>query len=329
VCSARELPRAPASATLSIAPEPDARVVRIAVGGTERVSPSLLRGAIQHPTGAPFDADRVAKDVHAIWALEVFDDVSVSWVPARDGIELRYQVRERARIGRVVALGDERRAFELGIDPGKPYDPAYLNEQARDLEETLRHAGHSRARVELRGRANADRVDVCVEVRPGPRATIARLEFVGNSGLSAAVLRAQMHTDGGKINTPGGVYRSDVLERDLLFFAAAYYDRGMLDARVQPRVVESAERVTIAVEIEEGRVYRVGKLDLRTKLQLPVAQYRKLLGISSGDVFSRQRFVAGIARIEALGAGKLVVEPKTELIPERALADVVLEISPR
>jgi outer membrane protein insertion porin family len=238
-------------------------------------------------------------------------------------------VRERPRIGAVVARGAVRLAGELGAEPGLLYEPDRLQQRAADLERSLIDAGHRRARVTLSGRSRGDRVDLCVEVVPGLRALVDRVEFIGNSRLSAELLQKELHTDDGRINAPGGVYRPDALERDLLLLAAAYYDRGMLDAEIEPRVVETARSIEIAIEIKEGPVYRIGKLELRGKLAGPSARYRELLGVKSGEVFSRQRFVEGIARIVEQSRGKLEVEPQTTLHPERGVVDVVLELKRR
>lgn len=329
VCDATELPRAPASPELVALPEDGVRVERISVAGTVRVRAASVAAVIQQRTGAIFDRERVAADVLAIWALEVFDDVRVRWVPAGDGIELVYEVRERPVVGRVIARGRAPHRIELGVEAGRLYEPERIQRRAVELEQRLIDTGHRRARVAVTGRSRGDRVDLCVEVVPGPRVLIDRLEIAGNSRLSSDAIRAELSTEEGRINAPGGVYRPDVLADDVLRISGAYYDLGMLDAHVEPRVRETAHAIRVTIEIEEGPVYRIGKLELRGPGRAGSGRRRELLGLRSGEVFSRRRFLEGIARIEAHERGEISIEPKTVLHRERGLVDVTLELSPR
>jgi outer membrane protein insertion porin family len=329
-CSAPALPPAAEQAELPLPDPPLERIAGVEVLGVVRVPPELVKSTIGSKPGQRLDPERLADDVHKLWQLEVFDDVRVGWRRKRGGLWLSLSVRERPLIGELFSQGPAEQLEELGLGSGSLYEPARLHRRARDLERSLISAGFRQARVSLRGAPRAGRIDLCAVVEPGPRVTIERLEFVGNQRLTAAELRAQMQTEGGTINTPGRTYRAEVVERDLLLLHALYYDRGMLEAQVVPRVRETERALQIVFEIDEGPVFRIGTLSFSGQLAVSRQRYRELLGARSGEVFSRQRMLEGMDRISALhhalGRDDLDVEPRTKLHSARGRVDIELEL---
>lgn len=323
-CRVASLPRVAPSPELSFAELPELRVDSVEVRGARRVPVRLARRAIETRAGDPISTERVAADVRRLWELEVFEDVRVTWRPGSSGARLSYVVSERPTLRAVIA--DEAVRRELGLVPGLPYEPARLHARALDLELTLRNDGYSEAKVVLGGVRTGDGVDLCARVERGPRTLIERMEFVGNARVSAASLRRAMHTDDGAINVPGGVLRRDVLERDLLFLSALYYDRGMVQARVTPRVTRAPSGFRVAIEVEEGPVFRVGEVRFRAPPGVSRRRWRELLGVQRGEVFSRQRVADGLARLrEQL---EKPVEVQTSIDERRRVVDLVLEVAP-
>jgi outer membrane protein insertion porin family len=327
-CAATALPAPGQHAPLPHAEPPFDPIVRIEVLGTLRVSPELVRSTIASQPGQWLERARLADDVRKLWQLEVFEDVSVGWRRDDSGLSLSVRVRERPLVGEVFEHGPSEQIEELGVAQGGLYEPARLHRRARDLERSLFDAGYRHARVQLRGARRAGRIDLCLLVEVGPRLAIDRLEFVGNQRVTAAELRAQMQTEGGTVNTPGAPFRAELVERDLLFLQAIYYDRGMFDARIVPRVKESPRGLEVVLEVAEGVVYRIGALSFTGELAASKQRYRELFGARTGEVCSRQRMMEGVDRIRALhhelGRGDLDVEPKTTFHPTHGRVDIEL-----
>jgi outer membrane protein insertion porin family len=98
--------------------------------------------------------------------------------------------------------------------------------------------------------------------------------------------------------------------------------------KLTPRVREVGDGIRIAIEIDEGPEYRLGKLELSGERVAAKARYFELLGSKPGDLFSRQRIALGLEKLRALhqerGRADLGVYPRTELHPERGIVDLEL-----
>src|SRR6185503_15152126 len=105
-------------------------------------------------------------------------------------------------------------------------DPARIARMRVDLERNLVDAGHLDARVEEKHVVKDDRVHVCFLVEPGTQYLIDRFSFTGNDHVPQAELLALLHTHDHRVNEPGTPFREDLLETDLLYVSALYYDRG-------------------------------------------------------------------------------------------------------
>jgi outer membrane protein insertion porin family len=329
-CAATALPKVAAHDELPQPEPPHEPLAGVEVLGAARVSPELVQSAMSTRPGQRIDPDRLADDVREIWRLEVFDDVRVGFRRGRDGLWLSLHVSERPLVGEVFFEGARERVAELGLERDQLYEPARLHRRARDLERSLVEAGFLRARVSVRGLRRAGRVDLCAGVTLGPRQTIERLEFVGNQRIAPAELRSAMHTEAGTINTPGAPYRAEALERDLLFMSALYYERGMLEVKIVPRVEQSERALRIKLEIDEGVVFRIGQLTITGELLMPRKRYRELVGVRTGEVFSRSRFAEGLDRIGALhrarGRDDIQVELSTKLFAGLGRVDIQLAL---
>lgn len=167
----------------------------------------------------------------------------------------------------------------------------------------------------------------------GPRATIAAIRIQGVSKAREKELIALIDTGDGRWNRIGAAYRADGFERDRLVMAANYYDRGMVQIEIAPeQVVLSPDRTAldVSVAITEGPVFKLGELRCKGDLADTEKKCLELLGVKTGEVFSRARLLDGMARIRTLqvqkGRGDQV-DPMTELDPEKHVAKLTIEIA--
>jgi outer membrane protein insertion porin family len=329
-CSAKGLPAAAGRSELPVSELPSEPIAGLDVRGATRTSAELVREALEVRPGERLDPERLAAGLRRIWQLEVFEDVRLGVRDQSGRPWLVVQVTERPTVADLETRGPVQALAELGVERGALYEPARLYRRARELERSLAADGFRRAKVSLSGVRRDDTVELCATVETGPRLLLERVEFAGNERINAAELRSVMHTASGKVNTPGAPYRPDVLERDLLEMKVLYYDRGMLAVKIAPELEEDARALALRLEVSEGPVYRIGQLAIRGELVAPRRRYQDALGTRTGDVFSRKVVAEGIERIaelhRALRRGDLVALPVTELHPDTARVDLVLEV---
>jgi hypothetical protein len=318
---------------------PAGRVARVTVVSSDPWRAALSRFQVSARTGEPLDADRVAADLRRLWSA---GSAAALWAEVRagaEGLELTYHQRPRPVLGALslrapAGLGRSEVNELAELAPQAPLDPRALRRVERELVERLRRRGYLEARLawthrpQPSGLALPEPMELCLQVQPGPRFRLGPLRFTGNQRLSEEELRACL----GPEPLESAWSEPDVAAMRL---QACYYDRGMIMARVEapsPSTFRAGRTVALSVRIEEGEVYRLGRLQVRGALAAPGADYLAALGLASGALFSRTEVQAGLARVAALhrrlGRPDLQVEPRTEIDAGALVIHLTLEVLP-
>jgi outer membrane protein insertion porin family len=313
------------------------RVVSVEISGQRTVAVGRLLARLDTRAGQLLDREKVAADLRRLWGAAAFADVAAEVRRAPRGVALTFAVVERPLIRAARFAGD---APPLGARRiaglvGGLYEPARLHRMAERLETSYRRAGHRRVRVWTSVRpAGAGRVDVTVHASAGPRYLVDAIDFLGQRRLDAARLRAALDTHDGAVNTAGAPYRDELLAEDLARIQGLYYDLGMIDVRLGPPEVaadESTHRLHVVVPVNEGQVYRLGRISMTGRLARQRRRHMAALGIRPGEPFSRARLWAGMARIQKLvaapGGGEVSLIPETVVHFDRRTIDLRLSIA--
>jgi outer membrane protein insertion porin family len=311
-------------------------VARVDIQGTQPTLTRVIAAMIKTRAGAPFDSDIVGADLLAVQALDTFDDVRLFAENRPEGLVITLDVHERPTIRDVfLAAGSTVPDPGAWVAPlsGDLYVPASVSRAARILQRVWVAEGYLDARADVRAiRTDNNRVDICLDLRRGPAWKITQLEFPGAKLVPPDELRAQMTTKDGSVNTAGHPFRRDLLDRDLLVMTALYYDRGFLTVKVGlPRVTRlPGQALRVEIPVEEGLVYRVGRLAVTGQLAGPREGYEASLGVSPKQVFSRSHMLGAIERLKKHHrdrTGKDIdVVPSTDLSPEDATVDIEFRV---
>lgn len=290
----------------------DVIVERVLVRGVVEPLATTLRGAVATRPGTPLHAAPLRDDLRSLWALGVVGDARV----AVAGTTVIFEVTPRPTIARVVgqAVPELQRFAMLS---GTPYEPARIARMAAAAELAYQRGGHLDARIAVT-RAQDRGLELCVVAIPGPRVVIDALKFPGRKTVPEAALLAVIR-GGAAFNHPGGVYDPGALEVDrVTVLLEELYERGLIEARIQPaRAVRSGDRVTVSLPIEEGPVFRIGKVSGPD--QLPTT-------IAPGDVFRRSQIIAAQGALQDVVGDRGTVLVRTQLDPNHALVDVELYV---
>jgi outer membrane protein assembly factor BamA len=140
--------------------------------------------------------------------------------------------------------------------------------------------------------------------------------FEGNEAFSNAELEALARAQVPSLSTEEG------LERISLEVLAAYFERGFVEARVEPpvRVGDGAVRV----RIHEGPPYRIGRIDFEGRFRVPTEALRRRIAVRTGEPLQRSTIIADVALLNQL-EGRLVV-PLTRLDTRRHLVDLTFSV---
>jgi outer membrane protein insertion porin family len=309
-------------------------IARVCVLGAPDAVAARARAALATKERSPFEAARVTRDIHAIFELGVVDDVEVLAMPSRPApasgareVTVLYVIKARPFVRSVTfegatAFGSEKLAQIFPVKPGQLLDPKVVQAAIDVLVSAYVVQGYGRARATLTSALGEGRqAAIVVHVEEGPLLVVRHVDV---EGLQIAkredVLRAmQIHA--------GATYVPAVYERDVLLATAYFYDHGMLEVKVAPKLVEDGDHVDVALHVVEGPVYRLGKISYEgVPLGLgedPLASMRA----KPKDVFNRSVLRVDIDSLKSRAQARGVavdIQPMTELEPAKRIVNLVL-----
>jgi outer membrane protein insertion porin family len=280
---------------------------------------------------APSDEAGVRRAVQALWATGDFDDIRVTREPG-----LVFSVRERPLVAAVTVTGPaaplaDRVRATLDIREGMRLDAAAVARAVDRLRQRYADEGYYFADVNYTlSPRDPDHVQLALRVDPHQFVEVNPVRFAGNAQVPATELQRALAAYGSR---PRDFLTDEGAAREVLIVSAVFYDRGYINVQVSSPELHPAPdhaHMEVVVRVREGRQYRLGKLAVRGHLLGKPDELVALIGVRTGEVFSRARLVEGIERVRAryrdAGRAQVTVTPQTAIDTERLVVDVTLEI---
>lgn len=314
------------------------KVVSIEVSGfatPERAA--RARDGIKKNIGSPFDRAHVAGWVHFVASLSGVADVVAEARPAQGGVAVRLVVKEHPLVRSVDVRGSHSvPATEwlnrMGIKEGDYFDPVLATSRRHDMIETLQQFGHFNADVAFSVEKAADgRIALIYTVEEGPAVVVSKIDFKGNKAAKREALLGILSKNGG--TTVGQRYWREALSNAILHLSSHYYDRGYVNVQVDNPVETLSpdkSKMSLAITIREGDRFKIGKLEAKGTLVVGAAEYVKLLGVKSGEVFNRSKIARGLEKINEMHKSKgrpaMEVFPTTDLDLKKKTVAITLQV---
>ncbi|HUP02024.1 MAG TPA: outer membrane protein assembly factor BamA [Gemmatimonadota bacterium] len=294
--------------TPAVAQQPAPRISSIVVEGTRTLDAERVRALSGLSPGSTLTARAVQEAIRALWATNLFNDITVttqSGTDAHEQVVVVIRVAEAPVITRLDFEGaDEidREDLEaaLAIRPGDRLLEHRLHQAEIDLETLYEERGYYLAEVQLvatphsaGGPAASDSTAVTVRIDEGRKVAIKEIEFDGNTAFSGARLRKALETDtegfwfwqDGEFDE--AKWRADLGQR----LPAFYGSRGYLDMRVvSDSIAVDPDRgaMRLYVTVDEGRQYRIGDITIEGNRRFSRTDLSQFLRLEPGAVFDTQ-----------------------------------------
>jgi outer membrane protein insertion porin family len=319
------------------------RVERVQFRGNRKVEDDAMRVNMVTKVGQELDQDKVREDVRSLWKMGFFEDVRVEGTQTETGgVVLTYVVEEKPSIRKILVQG----SHELGLDKlnevidlkrDSILDVTKVKKNVEKVRELYVSKGYYLATVDYQVRpVNESEVDVWLIVDEQAKVEIRRISFVGNHKVPEAELRTVMGTQEGgffSFMTDAGTYQEEAFERDLALLTAYYYDHGFINVKVSsPQITLSKDKryMYIAVPIDEGPIFDIGKIDFKGDLIGPKGDYFERLKTKSGERFNRSRLGQDIVRLNDYykdrGYAYVNITPLTSIDLQKRIVGVTFEI---
>jgi len=275
------------------------KVDDIRVDGLQRVSAGTVFGAFPINPGESITDRDIAKATKELFKTGYFNDIEIQ----RDGKILIIKVVELPTITELQIEGNSAIETEqlkeglkqAGLAEGYVFKRSTLERLELELERQYVSQGRYDATIDTEvTKLPRNRVSLNIVIDEGSVASISHINVVGNTNFSKNELLNQFEL---KPSNMWSWYQSDdkysreKLGGDLERLRSFYLDRGFIRFNVESTQVSlspSKEDVFISVNVHEGDIYSVNKVDLAGELIVDKELLEKLIMMKEGETFSRR-----------------------------------------
>jgi outer membrane protein insertion porin family len=289
---------------------PIVRQIEIQYAGPATLSRQRILSNMKTTVGQPYSEQTVEDDVRALYATGLVTNVRIYGEPLPDGVKVIVVVQTRVTLTEVAIQGNEvvktkRIRRELNLKTGAPLDEQALEQARQKVVELYQKRGFPDTDVQYKIDVNEERgtARVTFAISEGRKAVVKRIRFVGNTALTSKRLRKEMKTKENNILgfiTGAGRLNNQQLDGDVQKIKELYQDNGYADVQVTDVRIDRLDKKNVAITIylNEGAQYHVGTVTITGLHIVTEPNFRKVIKVTEGKVFSPQKLQKDIKSVE-------------------------------
>ncbi len=286
------------------------RQIEIQYAGPATLSRQRILSNLKTTVGQPYSETTIEDDVRALYATGLVTNVRIYGEPLPDGVKVIVVVQTRVTLTEVAIQGNQlvktkRLRRELNIKTGSPLDEQALEQARQKLVELYQKRGYPDTDVQYKVNVNEDRgtASVIFSISEGQRSVIKEIRFYGNYALTAKRIRKEMKTKKNNMIgflTGAGRLNNQTLDEDVQKIKELYQDNGYADIQVNDVKIDRLDRKNVAIDIylTEGQRYHVGTVTIEGLHIVTEPNFRKVIKVTEGKVFSPQKVQKDIKAVE-------------------------------
>jgi outer membrane protein insertion porin family len=320
------------SAWAQNAPAPKT-VIEVQIKGNKQIPLSAIKVHIQTRVSAEYKEELVRQDKQRLLKTGQFASVKATSTTTNKGIIVTFVVTERPLVAGLGFVGNKSIASgdllkELAFGKNDALDDVKIHEGLKAIEAKYKTEGFARARVTF----VKDERKVVYKIVEGPRVTIRRVDFKGNTYFWGLKLRFKIEVWRKWWPFVEGYYDREKIDRDIITLRNLYVAEGFLDAEVLRELEYSSDksRITLTYVIRQNRRYRVNKVTFEGSKIFDDKELKKELKLRNGafytaenQEFDTRRLKEKYGRLGYIGA---VVSPAKRFKVKPGLVDVIYKI---
>lgn len=314
------------------------RVSDIRVEGLQRVSAGSVFAALPIRVGDVLTQADIQSATRELFKVGYFADVSIG----RDGDVLVLVIKERPAINVIEIEGNKVIKTENLMDSlkdnnlaeGQIFQRATLEGITQALQREYIGQGRYGASVKIDVEdLPRNQVKVKIDITEGTVARIKQINFVGNSAFEDKELVElfELKSSGWFSWISGNdKYSREKLKGDLERVESYYLDRGYLNFKVDSTQVSLSpdkSKIFITVNVTEGDIYKVSKVDLAGDPAIDEAIVRRMILVQPEQTFSQILMTTSAEYITQRLGNEGYTFAKVEGIPERDDKDKTVVIT--
>lgn len=301
---------------LAEADEPQAPAQRIVtaveVEGNKNLSEASILSKVRTKQGKTFSQLIASDDLKRLYALGYFDDIKIDLKDVEEGVIVIFRVSEKPIVSEITLSGNKSARTEklqelVKSKTGEFFNVQQLKQDMRDIQKDYEARGFPLANIDydMQLDKETNEAKIVINIQEKVRVKIKQIYVEGNNAFSDKKILKLMRTRRDAFFT-SGLYREDVLDMDLERITSFYHQNGFLDVKVtsSKSFAEEKKKMFITIEINEGKQYRIGEIEIRGAVIFPESQIRDALTMKPGEVFNKDVLKYDISNVQSFYFGK-------------------------
>ncbi|MFB0525510.1 MAG: outer membrane protein assembly factor, partial [Phycisphaerae bacterium] len=248
--------------------------------------------------------------------------IDISWIDTISSIDF---VGNRKYKDKIL-----RQRIDLKI--GDYLDPILAEAGRRTIAEIYRKIGFAFVQVTL-DKQKFSEGQVIYTIDEGPRVQIRKVSFSGNDNIKTGTLRKVIKTKRKKWFYWPFHYTKETVTEDIESLENLYYERGFLDHSIAAKTefTDDKSKVRVTFIIDEGPIYRVGKIVFAGNQYFDQQTLRAKLQLEPGQVYIKRKAESDAKRLGELyhedGFVDAEVSQQPKFVSDANMVDVEYKIA--
>jgi outer membrane protein insertion porin family len=318
----------------------------IEVTGNRRVEPDTITANINATAGSEVDLEQISEDIHRVYELGYFEDITVRASAAGEGgVTLTFEVDEKPAIADITFKGnnkidDDTLSDAISIEKYRILDTSKVKSSAEAIRKKYVKKGFYLAEVSHEVKPVEDQrdvVEVAFTIREFSKVQVKEINILGNDSIPEKRLERVMKTKEGNVLSllsNAGNFNQEDFQADIQRLTYYYYDQGFVEVSVDLpsiRLSKDKQFLFITVRVDEGIQFDVGDVSVRGDLLESKEKLLDRTSLPDTTTFSwgqMQRDTKSLKNYyENQGYAFSQVRPLTRLNRQEQTVDVTFDIT--
>lgn len=284
-----------AALALAIPAYADEVVKDIRVEGNQRLEPDAVKTYFGVTSGQSVSAYDLDSGLKKLYETGFFADVNIE----QEQSVVTIHVTENPSINEVLFEGNSQISKddlekEISLKSRSVYSRTKVQNDLKRLLDVYRRSGRYSAEITPQIiKLEQNRVNLVYNITEGPKAFIEKISFIGNESFQSKTLENTISSARERwyqFLSDSDKYDPDRLQYDQELLRKFYLENGYADFKVKSAIAELSpqrDAFYLTFTIEEGEQYRLGNVEVATKLpQNRVPNLKTAISTTGGDIYN-------------------------------------------
>jgi outer membrane protein insertion porin family len=278
------------------------KIAKIDVTGNESIDRGAILNSVKTKDNDTYNLDKLREDMKNIYKTGFFSDVQIDVKDSDKGKIVTFVVIERPPIKMIYIEGNKEIKTDdirekLKVRTNTVMNIEKIKESMDEIKKLYASKGfyNAKATYEIIPEEGYD-VGVKFLIEEPKKAFVRKISFTGNKSFSDSKLKSTMMVrEKGFFSwfTGSGILEEDALDDDRKRLESFYSDNGYIKAKIgvpDISISKDGRTISVVIPIEEGAIYRIGKIDFAGDLIFPDDVLNKDLKSKPGNIFRSSQY---------------------------------------